>query len=921
MENAPPPAEELVILDRELGHIEARRAQLLARRAWLLSVMQQAVAPQTPFSPPAPAFGAGHAPQTPRAPRDASPRSAQNVLLTLGGILLTIAAVAFTLVSWGHMGIGGRAAVLGAVTSLALAAPVLLLRRGLVSTAESVAALGLALTVLDAYAVHRVAAPDTDGLAYTAISSAALAALWAAYGLGFGRLRLPLPAALITAQLPLVLGALAAGAGPLTLTWALLATAAFDVAVALWGPGRVRPLACAGAWLTGGGALLSAGAMSLAADTSSDALRPGVLLLAITALALFAAWRTPARTPEPAAPAADEPPTPQTTTPSPENGPPAPHPTAPTPHEAPAPANHAPSPHAAAPTPHEAPSPRTGAPHPDSGAPAPHPTAPTPHEAPAPDSHAPSPHGSAPSQGAGWSSHAVASSVVAGLAVLAAVGGVLRPAVPGGWAVPVYVLCAVALLAVVRAGLPRAMALGLAGSSGAVLAAGALWALPPVAVSLLGPAAWVERAWSGAPAGVREALSSEAPWSWTAAAPLVLLTVAAVAVAAGRRPTAPGSAWRTPAACAALALAWAAAYATPAALGFGYPVAVTVYVLLTAAPLALAVRPSLTGAATAPGAPVALTALACALASAVSVSLLSLAAQAATLAVLGVLLPLFGAVAVLAKGSVTPQVAAVTAVVYATGLTGAVAASCELAPHQAALAVLAVPTAVAALAARIRGHITALPLEVAGAGAGLLAIGLAAGHAPVLALVLALCGVIAAGMAVRADRRPVGYAAAVFFVLATWVRLGASDVVTPEAYTLPVTVPALVTGVLRRRRDPAASSWTAYGPGLAATLLPSLVAAWGDQHWLRPLLLGAAALAVTLTGARHRLQAPLVLGSAALALVALHELAPYVVQVVGALPRWLPPAVAGLLLLAVGATYEQRLRDARRLRETLGRMR
>ncbi|MET9512350.1 hypothetical protein ABZX62_28560 [Streptomyces flavidovirens] len=901
MENAPPPAEELVILDRELGHIEARRAQLLARRAWLLSVMQQAAAPQNPFSPPAPAFGAGHAPQNPRAPRDASPRSAQNVLLTLGGILLTIAAVAFTLVSWGHMGIGGRAAVLGAVTALALAAPVLLLRRGLVSTAESVAALGLALTVLDAYAVHRVAAPDTDGLAYTAISSAALAALWAAYGLGFGRLRLPLPAALITAQLPLVLWALAVGAGPLTLTWALLATAAFDVAVALWGTGRVRPLACAGAWLTGAGALLSAGAMSLAADTSSDALRPGVLLLAIAALALFAAWRTPARAPQPAASAAGETPTRQTATPSPESGTPAPHPTAPTPHEAPAPDGHAPSPRAVAPTQHEAPSPRTGASYPDSGAPA--------------------PHGPAPSQAAGWSSHAVASSAVAGLAVLAAVGGVLRPAVPGAWAVPVYVLCAVALLAVVRAGLPRAMALGLAGSSGAVLAAGTLWALPPVAVSLLGPAAWVERPWSGAPAGVRAALSSEAPWSWTATASLVLLTVAAVAVAAGRRPTAPGSAWRTPAACAALALAWAAAYATPAALGFGYPAAVTLYVLLTAAPLALAVRPSLTGAATAPGAPLALAALACALASAASVSLLSLAAQTATLAVLGILLPLFGAAAVLAKGSVTPPVAAVAAVVYATGLTGAVAASCALAPHQAALAVLAVPTAVAAFAARIRGHITALPLEVAGAGAGLLAIGLAAGHAPVLALVLALCGVIAAGTAVRADRRPVGYAAAVFFVLATWVRLGASDVVTPEAYTLPVTVPALVTGVLRRRRDPAASSWTAYGPGLAATLLPSLIAAWGDQHWLRPLLLGAAALALTLTGARHRLQAPLVLGSAALALVALHELAPYVVQVVGALPRWLPPAVAGLLLLAVGATYEQRLRDARRLRDTLGRMR
>jgi hypothetical protein len=158
-------------------------------------------------------------------------------------------------------------------------------------------------------------------------------------------------------------------------------------------------------------------------------------------------------------------------------------------------------------------------------------------------------------------------------------------------------------------------------------------------------------------------------------------------------------------------------------------------------------------------------------------------------------------------------------------------------------------------------------------------------------------------------------------VLAAWVRLAAWDVGTPEAYTLPVTVPALAVGFLSRRRDTGVSSWTAYGPGLAATLVPSLLAAWGDPHWARPLLLGLAALAVTLLGARHHLQAPLLLGGTVLALDALHELAPYIVQVTDALPRWVPPALAGLLLLAVGATYEQRLRDARRVRDFLGTMR
>lgn len=169
-------------------------------------------------------------------------------------------------------------------------------------------------------------------------------------------------------------------------------------------------------------------------------------------------------------------------------------------------------------------------------------------------------------------------------------------------------------------------------------------------------------------------------------------------------------------------------------------------------------------------------------------------------------------------------------------------------------------------------------------------------------------------------RRPAGWAAAALFLLAAWVRLTAWDVTTPEAYTLPVTGPALVVGYLRRRRDPAVSSWTAYGAGLAVTLVPSLLAAWDDRHWLRPLLLGVAALVVTLVGARHRLQAPLVLGAGVLALVTLHELAPYITQVVGALPRWVPPALAGVVLLVLGATYEQRLRDARRLRDALGRL-
>ncbi|MCG7529071.1 hypothetical protein MHW47_32130, partial [Streptomyces sp. OfavH-34-F] len=314
-------------------------------------------------------------------------------------------------------------------------------------------------------------------------------------------------------------------------------------------------------------------------------------------------------------------------------------------------------------------------------------------------------------------------------------------------------------------------------------------------------------------------------------------------------------------------------------------------------------------------------------AGALGAGVLSLATEAGTYTVFGLLLVVCAGLAVALDGraGVSPvlvSAAACAAVVCAGVPMGALGASLGWTVSEAAVPLLAVPAVTVLLGARLKRHAVALPVELTGAAVAAVAVAMAVGDARFLALVLALCGVLAAGTALRAERRPfAGYLATGLFVLAAWVRLSVAGVSAPEAYTLPVTVPALVVGVLRRRRDPAASSWAAYGAGLAVTLVPSLGAAWTDAQWTRPLLLGLAALGITLVGARLRLQALLVLGGAVLALDALHELAPYVVQVAGALPRWVVPALAGVLLLAVGATYEKRLRDARRLREALGRMR
>ncbi|WP_105975800.1 SCO7613 C-terminal domain-containing membrane protein [Streptomyces geranii] len=787
MTNILPPAEELRLLDSELWQLDARRAQLLARRAWLVAALQP------PRPAPAPSAVARPRPET-------GASGVQNFLLLLGGVLLTIAAAVFTLVSWGHLGIAGRALVLGAVTSATLGAPVLLLRRGLRSTAESVAGLGLALMVLDAYALWQAAFTETGGAGYTAVASALLAVLWTAYGLlpRTNGLRLPLPCALVPAQLPLYCWAMQMNAGSYVVTAALLATAAFDAAVALRvTAGSVRVVAAIGAYGVGSAGVLAAGWLSWTASGPGAAGAAGLLLLG-AAIALGAAW-----------------------------------------------------------------------------------------------------------QGAN-EKRAFGLSIAAGLFTVAAFGGLGRAVLPELWTVPAHLACGVALLAAVRIGrLPDAVRRGTTWASGAVQALAVLWTLPVVGLVVLAPVGWASRAWTGMPSDARAALTVDASWpAHAAAVPVVLAAVGAVLVLLVR-----GELWRPRALTGALGLVWATVMTLPAVLELPYPVGLLIQGFTTVAVVAAAAflqQP-------APR----FTALALALAASLSLAFLSLATQGATLTVLAVLVALFAAAS---WQSLLAPFTAPAALAYAAALACAVGAALGWQPAHTALLVLAVPVAAAVLAPRL-GSPATVPVEAAGAAAGVLAIGLAATELPLLALVLALCGVIAAGTAIRPDRRSVGYVAAVLFVLATWVRLAAWEVGTPEAYTVPVSVPALLVGHLRRRREPRTSSWTAYGPGLAATLLPSLAAAWDDAHWTRPLLLGMAALSITLLGGGHGLKAPLVLGGTVLTLDALHELAPYLIQVADALPRWVPPALAGLLLLSLGATYEQRLRDARKMRDFLGSLR
>ncbi|MDT0382376.1 hypothetical protein RM572_26810 [Streptomyces sp. DSM 42041] len=878
-------------VEGELHRLDHQRGTLLAERRRLLgelragAVRATANGPQSDgppgFGPPAygpSGFGpppAGFGPPRhgavppPRPGRETSPGTARNVLLALGGVLLTVAALAFTLFSWGEMGIAGRAAVLATVTLAAVAAPVLLLRRTLNATAEAVGWVALVLLLLDAYALRQVRLQHTDALAYTATAVAVVAGLWAVYGTLVPRpgLRGPVPAAVVLAQLPVPLGAGAAGAGLHGTAWALLVTAAADtvLAVAPWTGARrpsqaVRVTASVTALLTGIPALLLAGWLSLAAQDPASALEAGALLLAAAAVLLSAGWRR-----------------------------------------------------------------RT---------------------------------------------YAVALGCAAGLLAVAATGGLVRTLVPSvTWVAPGYLLCAVLLVAAVsgvrkrgKTGAvtepkrsPRA---GLLLAAAGVHACALLYAAPPLAYALFAPLGWAESPWRGVP---RDAGAFGAHWTGDAGTVVILGVCASVLAVAGRMPVpvpVPDGVRRA-AALGALVLGAAAVAVAPTALDLPYAAVRLVLVALVVALLGLAATGTggRLSAATASGVAVvtALTALGWALTdrTATLVTLPVLSAAFAAAAVLaarrhttrpprdGAFVPPGGAVSPTAGarygGGFVTEVAvaalcAAVAVLHAAGFAWAVPVALDVPHERAAFAVFAVAAVAAWVAARLArpttgtgtgsavpprflapGAVVSLAVEGAGyvvAGWSLLP---AAADAPLLALALALCGVLAGCVAVREDRRPAAYVATALFLLATWVRLYASDVEVPEAYTLPPAVAALAMGLLRLRAQPRLSSWAAYAPALTLALLPSLVALLGDPHGLRPLLLGIGALAVTLLGARHRLQAPLLLGGAALALVAAHELAPYLAHAVGLLPRWLPPAVAGLLLLAVGATYEQRLRDARRL--------
>jgi hypothetical protein len=212
-------------------------------------------------------------------------------------------------------------------------------------------------------------------------------------------------------------------------------------------------------------------------------------------------------------------------------------------------------------------------------------------------------------------------------------------------------------------------------------------------------------------------------------------------------------------------------------------------------------------------------------------------------------------------------------------------------------------------------------VELVGALAAALAIAALGSADPTyLWLALLAAGVGSAVSVTHPRRRSLRVVPTVLLLASSWARLATLGVKAVEAYTLPAAVILIVAGRQRRRGASTVSSWSAYGPGLALGLLPSLLTASGDQGTVRPFVLGLAALAILLVGVRHRLQAPLILGGAVLVMLAGIHLTPVFLIVYTSTPRWIAIGAVGAVLLAIGTTYERRARDMRSLHDALRAM-
>ena len=184
-------AEQLRSLAGQLAAAEGdlegarRRRDHLATQLSNLRFARQVNVP--PVSPPVPAPGW---PPAAREKAEWNVERVRNVLLWTGAALLALSALAFTAVAWTHLGPGGRAALLVAITIVCAFGAIASARR-LPATSGALTGLTIALALVDWQIGRRAGvAPGVSGTAWWSIGTALVSVL----SMALGRVASPVPA-------------------------------------------------------------------------------------------------------------------------------------------------------------------------------------------------------------------------------------------------------------------------------------------------------------------------------------------------------------------------------------------------------------------------------------------------------------------------------------------------------------------------------------------------------------------------------------------------------------------------------------------------------------------------------------------------------------------------------------------------------
>lgn len=132
-----------------------------------------------------------------------------------------------------------------------------------------------------------------------------------------------------------------------------------------------------------------------------------------------------------------------------------------------------------------------------------------------------------------------------------------------------------------------------------------------------------------------------------------------------------------------------------------------------------------------------------------------------------------------------------------------------------------------------------------------------------------------------------------------------------ELSTAPLALSLIVSGVVTLHRDAQARSWPHLGIGVIVLLVPSLLADLGSTDLIRVIALGVLSVIVVVAAVALRWQAPLVVGSVVLIAHALAQSWPWIQGLYSAVPWWIWLGVGGIVLIAVAARYEHRVRNLR----------